>query len=99
MEHPIMSCRAKQLRGWPWLQYYCSVVRGAASALDLGLGKIPSPSSPTQLNFSGWWNHGRSLPRPTPVGAAHIAYNYTPDSLLQYPSPSFFLCVLLSLSC
>lgn len=79
----------------------CSVVRGAASALDLRLEKSllgrpkKRPSSPTQ--FSGGGTHGPELTQAhTPVGenTAHTIITHTrllSSSLLLPPS---FLCVL-----
>lgn len=73
------------------------VARSGFGVATWDLGKIQRPSSPTQLS---WWcvePPGRSFSQATPQSEPHTStYNYTPDSLLQSPSPPLLssLCVL-----
>lgn len=94
----LRGCRPQQTV-LDWLDW--SVVRGAASAIDLGLGKIPPwpsqkrPSSPT--HFLGGGTTGRSLPRPYPSRQAqqHIQLHtrFSPSVSSSLPLFSASSCV------
>lgn len=97
-EHPITSLQQGRngCEAGPAAAEVCwagsgSGVRGSGFGVaSLGLGKI-HPSSPTQLSIFGWVEpHAGAYPGHTPVGTAHQHIQYTPDSLLQSPSPSLF---------